>query len=428
MAARSTESRELAQRLRRVRAGAELTQRQLADAMGSTRDVVAQVERGQPAGPDWWSSADVAVGARGALLAAYVDAERSRAEHAHRERLTRLATYARRADAMGAARPASEPADPIEAEPACVPIASNYIHSIHTRTRGLVHMDAQLGGDQIAEIACPVLRAVLRKVRHSPCPPALRRDLYAAAGELAEVTGWAVYDASRHDETQRVNATALRLSRKAGDRSMERLILQNQSMHLVDLGQHGPAVRIASAVLDSARLSPRLRCMFELRRARAWATAGAATDARAALAAARSLYLDGPRHDDPAWSWWINDAELSWHGAMVASASGDPVTAIARLHDSLDATATHRIRSRYHGVAALVEQQAAIGAHADLPATIAWVLPWVDEVRSSRTTARLHRALALLRGHVPPAVADAREQLRGALHAAGAGPPGYMAP
>ena len=42
--------------------------------------------------------------------------------------------------------------------------------------------------------------------------PAIERDLQAAAGKLAEVAGWLLYDAVRQDDARRMNQEALYFS------------------------------------------------------------------------------------------------------------------------------------------------------------------------------------------------------------------------
>ena len=91
----------------------------------------------------------------------------------------------------------------------------------------------------------------------------LERDLQAAAGELAEVAGWLLYDADRQDDVRRMNQEALYFSRLAGDRTMELLTLQNASMHASFLGRPHEALQLANSVLESRdRLSPRVKTLF----------------------------------------------------------------------------------------------------------------------------------------------------------------------
>ncbi|MGH3810533.1 MAG: helix-turn-helix domain-containing protein, partial [Pseudonocardiaceae bacterium] len=110
------------------------------------------------------------------------------------------------------------------------PIDESFITSIHARIFELLALDARVGGNETSGQALRLFRAVHRRIGVSPCPKRLRRDLYAAVGELAEVAGWLFYDADQQDSMRRMNQEALYYLRWAGCRSLELLTLQNMSM------------------------------------------------------------------------------------------------------------------------------------------------------------------------------------------------------
>jgi transcriptional regulator with XRE-family HTH domain len=174
------------------------------------------------------------------------------------------------------------------------PLDGDYVESVRLRSRMLVDLDFQFGGDQSSDIALRLFRSVDRKIGAVPCVPGIERDLHAAAGELGEVTGWLLYDAGKHDLVRATNLEAIQHLRLAGDRSMELLTLQNMSMHAGDLGRPVEGLSIARMVLDtSPKLSPRLQALFRAREARALAQLGDKIMAEQTFRQARSLYLDG---------------------------------------------------------------------------------------------------------------------------------------
>jgi hypothetical protein len=172
------------------------------------------------------------------------------------------------------------------------------------------------------------------------------RELHAAVGELAEVTGWFLYDAGKHNLVRAVNQEALHLHRLAGDRSTELLTLQNMSLHAGDLERPVEALSIARMVLDSSTLAPRVQALFRTREARALALLGDKVSAESTFGRARSLYLDGVRDDDPPWAWWINDQELAWHEAMIRADLGEWSAAADALEESLVHTPGREVRRR----------------------------------------------------------------------------------
>lgn len=263
------------------------------------------------------------------------------------------------------------------------------VEILHSRIRELVALDVRFGGDHTAGSALQLFRSVHRELTAGRCDPAVQRDLFAAAGELGEVAGWLLYDAGEHELVRRTNHEALHLSRLAGDHSMELLLVQNISMHAGHLGRPGEALRAARMVLETNTLSARLGALFRIRLARALAQGGAETEARRAFDHAHSLYLDGVRDDDPAWAWWINDEELSWHEAMIQRDSGHPSSAAEILRESLDGIPEREVRRRYNHLAALIEAQVRAGAWSDLDQSVALVLPFIDEVGSTRAATTL---------------------------------------
>ncbi len=305
-----------------------------------------------------------------------------------------------------------------EVEPSQSPVVpadldSDYVESLHGRIRQLVDLDTTFGGDQSSGMALQLFRTVHRKLGVARCVPAVERDLYAAAGELGEVAGWLLYDAGQHDLVRQVNNEALQFSRLAGDRNMELLTLQNMSMHAGYLGRPVEALRIARMVLDQHSLSPRLEAMFRIREARALAQGGDESAADRVFDRARSLYLDGVAEDDPPWVWWISDQELGWQEATVRADAGQWQKAADEFYASVEAIPEREVRSRYSHLASLFNAQVRAHAWHDAADTLRRVLPFVEEIRSTRTASTLFDGIDHLDTVEPaPSVRDEARQLR----------------
>jgi tetratricopeptide (TPR) repeat protein len=283
-------------------------------------------------------------------------------------------------------------------------------------------LDLQFGGDQSSDIALRLFRSIHRKIGSTPCAPGVERDLHAAAGELAEVTAWLLYDAGKHDLVRAMNLEALQLLRMAGDRSIELLTLQNMSLQAGDLGRPVESLNLARTVLGTSKLSPRLEAMFRTREARALAQLGDATTAERTFRQARSLYLDGLRDDDPAWAWWINEQELAWHEAMIRADSSNWSAAVDALEESLVLTPRREIRRTYNHLANLLYAQVRAAAWQDAGETMGKVAPFIEEVRSTRAVNTLLGGLdALDVGDAAESVRDASRHLRSVLADAGWG-------
>ncbi|WP_198010174.1 helix-turn-helix domain-containing protein [Saccharomonospora halophila] len=420
--------RALGAQLAASRQAADLTQGQLAKAAYCDRTTVTHIEKGRARADErFWRASDEAVGARGGLVAAFHDLVATKQAHERQEQEARLADARARAERLTSTSSSAAPASPVREDVAPVDghapslrLDGAYVETLHSRIRELIDLDIQFGGDQSSGVALQLFRSVHRKLGASQCEPAIERDLYAAAGELGEVAGWLLYDAGKHDLVRRINHEALHLSRLAGDHSMELLILQNMSMHAGHLGRPSEALRIARMVLGTNTLSPRLEALFRTREARALALGGDDTAAERTFRQARSLYLDGVRDEDPAWAWWINDRELAWHEAVIQSDSADWCSATDTFHASIEVTPGREVRRRYNHLASLLDAQIRVGAWRDVDQTIERVMPYVDEVGSTRTATTLLGAVDQL-GTVraTPSVREGATQLRDLLTEAG---------
>jgi hypothetical protein len=195
-----------------------------------------------------------------------------------------------------------------EPNPAHVePVDEAFITAIRTRMQELLALDAQVGGNETSAQALRLFRSVHRHIGVSPCPKRLQRELYAAVGELAEIAGWLCYDADQQDVMRRINQEALYYLRWAGHRSLELLTLQNMSMQAEYLNRPSEALHIVQSVLEADRLSPRMESLFLARGAHALAQQHQEAEAVRTFQKAQARYLDGPRNNEPAWAYWVDE-------------------------------------------------------------------------------------------------------------------------
>jgi hypothetical protein len=259
------------------------------------------------------------------------------------------------------------------------------LDSIRGHIHEIVALDNRFGGADLIRLSVRFFRNLRDQLGMGSYDPRLERDLHSATGELAEVVGWLAYDAEAHDLCRRMNQESLYFTRLAGDKTIELLTLQNSSMHAAAEGRPREALHIARSVLEGDyNISPRIKALFLTRKARALAQSGDESALRL-LPEIRDLYLDGVSDADPAWAWWIDDRELTWHEAMVQRDLGLSGKAIDHFERSVMAIPANEIRSQYVHRAYLLQSQVDNNTWDAAAHTVQQLIPLSREVASPRT-------------------------------------------
>ncbi|SHN05660.1 XRE family transcriptional regulator [Streptomyces yunnanensis] len=286
-----------------------------------------------------------------------------------------------------------------------------YVEAIRETSQRLITLDNELNGLPIADMAAHSFKAVHRRLGGGEPEPKHERDIQAAAAELAEVAGWALFDAEQYEAARRFNQEALFLARTSGDRAIELLILQNMSLQSGWQGRPREEMDIARSVLDQQNLSPRVEAIFRTREARGLFASGRTTEAMKIFDRARSLIEDGARISDPFWAWWISADEVNGHLAFVLQDSGDWRSAIPLLQENV--YNQRRPRVGYQGIysARLLASLLSEKAWPEAGELLESIIPTVSEIGSVR-------ARNLLRGTAAIGEGEAKipESLRDALH------------
>jgi len=273
------------------------------------------------------------------------------------------------------------------------------LDSIRGHIHEIVALDNRFGGADLIRLSVRFFRNLRDQLGIGCYDPRLERDLHSATGELAEVVGWLAYDAEAHDLCRRMNQESLYFTRLAGDKTIELLTLQNSSMHAAAEGRPREALHIARSVLEGDyKLSPRIKALFLTRKARALAQSGDESALRL-LPEIRDLYLSGVSDADPAWAWWIDDRELTWHEAMVQRDLGLSGDAIDHFERSVMAIPANEIRSQYVHRAYLLQSQVDNNTWDAAALTVQQLIPLSREVASPRTAVILGSLPAQLKRH-----------------------------
>lgn len=274
------------------------------------------------------------------------------------------------------------------------PITGVYVRSIHRQIESLLNLDHKMGGQQSAPLAVRAFDEVHHRIGVSPLGEHDRVDVYAAAGELAEVAGWFLYEGADHTASRMMNHEALALTRLAGNRSIELLILQNMAMGAGHVGRPMESLNIARSVLDSS-LSPRVEALFRFREALAHAQMGNESEARRASEKAVSLYWDGARDSDPTWAWWVDDRQVSWFQGRVERDLKNAGRSLEKLADAVRHTPDDQTRSQYYHLADLMRAQVEFGAYSDAELTVNEIAEFAGVIQSGLVSEIFHHALII---------------------------------
>jgi transcriptional regulator with XRE-family HTH domain len=249
------------------------------------------------------------------------------------------------------------------------PMGSDDVQQLQDTIAHLVALDTMHGSEGLYSNAARAFRNAHRKLAIVGARPGTESDLHVAIAELGEVAAWLAYDSEHQDVSRQVAGEAMLVARLAGDKSMERFLLSHLSMQAVYLGRGAEGLQLADRILAESPNSGRVVGMVRVRRARALGKLGNGGEALAELERARGELAGGVGPADPAWTWWLHEAELAVHEARIKADVGDNRGAIA---------------SSEHSVLALPERQGR-----DQALYRAWLVQDLVNVRGWRDAGRV---------------------------------------
>jgi transcriptional regulator with XRE-family HTH domain len=270
----------------------------------------------------------------------------------------------------------------------------------------LLDHDQRHGGDQVASAAVQVWRSEQRKLDIETDPT---KERLSTVAELAEVSGWLLFDANRQNEAREAFIESQLLAGHAGDRPFQWFTLDLLAMQDVQRGHTGEALRIADELLGQARVPQRVTLLARMRRARALAQAGERSRALADIDAARGGLQESVTGRDPGWTWWVNEIEVAGHHGEVLMSLGEHSAALPHLQQARELVRPVGRGALYYMVAELTAF-AVLGAWRDCEATLTQLAPVLQEVSSARSRERLRSTLRVVDRDGPAWLTDvARE-------------------
>lgn len=219
----------------------------------------------------------------------------------------------------------SEAVSEASLSPAQVPPAAA-AQTIRDTVRTLMALDFRHGGGHVRTMLLTYARHDIVPLLRQYHPDPVRRDLFSAAAEVAQLLAWSAYDSGRHGIAQRYFTQALRLTDEGGDRALGGRLLANMSHQANYLGDYGLAVQLARSAQDAGRgrATPTVQAMCMAMEARALASLGDSRGCAQALHRAEAEFARRVPGADPEWIAYFDEAELAGEGAHCARDLGHP--------------------------------------------------------------------------------------------------------
>jgi tetratricopeptide (TPR) repeat protein len=197
---------------------------------------------------------------------------------------------------------------------------------IRATVRYLMDLDFQFGGGHTRKMLLFYWKTEIVPALRQSYPDLVRREVFAAAADAAEVLGWAAYDAGRHGAAQRYFVQGLRLAREANDQLMGGQILSNLSHQANYLGNFSDAVQFARAAqaATGTNATATVSAMFLAMEARALASIGDARGCAEILHRAEQTFERSNPGEDPEWISYFDALELAGEAAHCFRDLGQP--------------------------------------------------------------------------------------------------------
>lgn len=197
---------------------------------------------------------------------------------------------------------------------------------IRSFVRHLMELDFQFGGGHTRRLLLFYFRNEIVPLLGQHHSDQIRREIFSAAAEAAQLLGWSAYDAGRHGAAQRYFMQGLRLSQEAGDLVFGGRLLSNLSHQANYLGRYSEALQFARAAQSSAarQATPTVNAMFLAMEARALASMGESQACAQVLHCAEQAFAQNSPDNDPPWIAYFDALELAGEAAHCFRELGRP--------------------------------------------------------------------------------------------------------
>jgi tetratricopeptide (TPR) repeat protein len=269
------------------------------------------------------------------------------------------------------------------------------VDDLSARVHALRLADDVLAGGDLIDPAFREMDTAVRTYRSSSDD-----RLLPVIGEFAQIAGWVASDAGQYERAAETYELGISAAREAGDGVLESNLRSSLAYQVANVGDPAEAVGLATAAVGVAGgdAPPRARALAWDRLAWAHAKAQDAQAAMRALGEASAALAESDRQggDEPAYLYWVNEAELRVMEARAYTELRRPLRAVPLLADVLsryDATHARELALYLSWLAvALVDAN----EPEEAAATTTRMLELGSAVTSVRTAERVRVVLAKL--------------------------------
>ncbi|MFT7837708.1 helix-turn-helix transcriptional regulator [Saccharothrix sp. BKS2] len=200
---------------------------------------------------------------------------------------------------------------PIQPEPVPSVVGSMEVEEVRAAARSFENWDALYGGGLVRTAVTAQLR-YCADLLGARCSDRVRPSLFSAVGYLGHVTGFMAFDAYAHDDARRMFRFALACAEEAKDWHLRAKVLSSMARQAIWCGDPDSGLTFTELALVRAdRLTATERAMLHTGRARALAKLGKVQETASAVGAADEEFSHSRSADDPPWMRYYDTAQHS---------------------------------------------------------------------------------------------------------------------
>jgi transcriptional regulator with XRE-family HTH domain len=207
------------------------------------------------------------------------------------------------------------------------------IQRLHRRTARLRRLDDVMGGADTYSVYAAETQSTAQLIRDATIDT---RPLTALLAEQEQMTGWAAFDAGRHETAREHYETSLRAATEAREHALAGNALAFLAYQMTATSRDG--VDTAEASYQAARhdATPSVKALLLERLAWSYAVAGLTNETARSLDRARDALHARDDRPEPDWVFWVNDDELDIMAGRCWARLGKPHKAIPVLAPALE--------------------------------------------------------------------------------------------
>lgn len=192
-------------------------------------------------------------------------------------------------------------------------VGAGMVDTVTRRVTQLRRVDDFIAGRELAPLVERELRATARLLHDAACTDQIGRALLKAVAELCQLAGWVTVDAGAPQRAARYLALGVHAAHAAGDRPTAANLVSTLSYQVANLDDPREAVLLARSAATGARghASATTRALLGERVAWAYARTGELRHTERALSAVDTEYARRRPADDPEWTYWLDEDEIT---------------------------------------------------------------------------------------------------------------------